>query len=46
MSKREPSGNVSFIDAIEKQLGLRLETHKRPEPVLVIDHNEEKPTEN
>jgi uncharacterized protein (TIGR03435 family) len=24
-----PSGSVSFIDAIEKQLGLKLEVHKR-----------------
>jgi uncharacterized protein (TIGR03435 family) len=42
----DPSGSVSFIGAVEKQLGLKLETHKRPEPVLVIDHIEEKPTEN
>ena len=42
----EPSGSLSFIDAIEKQLGLKLEMHKRPEPVLVIDHIEEKPTDN
>ena len=42
----EPARNASFIDAIEKQLGLKLETHKRPEPVLVVDHMEEKPTEN
>ena len=42
----EPSGSVSFADAIEKQLGLKLERHKRPEPVLLIDHIEEKPTDN
>jgi len=42
----EPTGAVSFRDAIEKQLGLKLEVSKRPEPVLVIDHIEEKPTEN
>ncbi len=42
----DPSGTVTFENALEKQLGLRLETHKRPEPVLVIDHMEEKPTEN
>jgi uncharacterized protein (TIGR03435 family) len=42
----EPSGSVSFADAIEKQLGLKLEKHIRPEPVLVIDHMEEKPTDN
>jgi uncharacterized protein (TIGR03435 family) len=42
----DPSGSVSFAGAIEKQLGLKLEVHKRPEPVLVIDHIEEKPTDN
>jgi uncharacterized protein (TIGR03435 family) len=42
----DPSGSISFVNAIEKQLGLKLEVHKRPEPVLVIDHIEEKPTEN
>jgi uncharacterized protein (TIGR03435 family) len=42
----DPSGSVSFAEAIEKQLGLKLEVHKRPEPLLVIDHIEEKPTEN
>jgi uncharacterized protein (TIGR03435 family) len=31
---------------LEKQLGLKLERHRRPEPVLVIDHIEEKPTDN
>jgi uncharacterized protein (TIGR03435 family) len=42
----EPSASLSFAGAIEKQLGLKLEKHKRPEPVLVIDHLEEKPTDN
>jgi uncharacterized protein (TIGR03435 family) len=42
----EPSGSVSFADAIEKQLGLKLEKHKQPESVLVIDHIEQKPTDN
>jgi len=42
----DPGGAISFVQAIERQLGLKLETHKRPEPVLVIDHIEEKPTEN
>jgi uncharacterized protein (TIGR03435 family) len=42
----EPSGSISFADAVEKQLGLKLEKHTRPEPVLVIDHIEEKPTDN
>lgn len=42
----DPSGSVSFREAIEKQLGLKLETHKRPERVFVIDHIEEKPVGN
>jgi uncharacterized protein (TIGR03435 family) len=42
----DPVGGTSLLDAIEKQLGLKLEMQKRPHPVLVIDHMEEKPTEN
>jgi len=39
-------GGVSLLDAVEKQLGLKLEVRKRTLPVFVIDHIEEKPTEN
>ncbi|WP_245536502.1 TIGR03435 family protein [Terriglobus saanensis] len=42
----DPNGALSFFDAVNKQLGLKLEKQKRPVPVLVIDHVEEKPTEN
>jgi len=42
----EPNGALSFFDAVNKQLGLKLEKEKRPAPVLVIDHIEEKPTDN
>ncbi len=42
----EPIGALSFFDAVNKQLGLKLVKQKRPLPVLVIDHIEEKPTEN
>jgi uncharacterized protein (TIGR03435 family) len=42
----DPTGGISFIDAVEKQLGLKLEKHKRPVRVLVIDHIEENPSEN
>jgi uncharacterized protein (TIGR03435 family) len=42
----DPSGGISFFDALNKQLGLKLEKVKRPVPVLVIDHVDEKPTEN
>ena len=42
----EPSGAVSLLDAINRQLGLKLVLQKRPVPALVIDHIDEKPTEN
>ena len=42
----DPSGSVSFLDAVQKQLGLKVETHKRPEKVLVIDSMLEDPVEN
>ena len=43
---RTPSGAVTLFEAIEKQLGLKLEAKKRPVAILVIDHAEQKPTEN
>ena len=42
----DPDGAISIFDAIKKQLGLRLDVQKRPQPVFVIDHIERKPTEN
>ena len=42
----DPNGAVSLFDAVSKQLGLKLEEKKRPVSVLVIDHVEEKPTDN
>lgn len=41
-----PSGPTNLAEAIEKQIGLKLESHKRSEPVLVIDHMDEKPSDN
>ena len=41
-----PAGPTNLAEAIEKQIGLKLETHKRPAPVLVIDHMEDTPTDN
>jgi uncharacterized protein (TIGR03435 family) len=37
---------VLLQDAVAKQLGLKLVLEKRPIPALVLDHIEEKPTEN
>jgi len=42
----EPNGVITLFEALEKQLGLKLETTKRPGPVLVIDHMEQQPTDN
>jgi uncharacterized protein (TIGR03435 family) len=45
-SAADPSGATSLFEALTKQLGLKLDMQARPLPVLVIDHAEEKPTEN
>jgi uncharacterized protein (TIGR03435 family) len=42
----DPSGTVTLFDAMEKQLGLKLDSQKRQVPVLVIDHVEQTPTDN
>lgn len=42
----DPGGGITMLQAMEKQLGLKLELQKRTMPVLVIDHVEQKPTEN
>jgi uncharacterized protein (TIGR03435 family) len=42
----DPSGGVSLPDAMNRQLGIKMEMKKRPMQVLVIDHVEEKPTDN
>ena len=42
----DPSGALTLFEAVNRQLGLKLEKQRRPVPVLVIDHIDEKPTEN
>jgi len=42
----DPGAAISLFDALNKQLGLKLETVKRPVKVLVIDKVERKPLEN
>ena len=42
----DPSGGYTIFEAVEKQLGLKLEKQQRPMPVIVIDHIEQKPTDN
>ena len=38
----DPTGSYTLFEAIEKQLGLKLESQKRPMQVIVIDHLEQK----
>ena len=42
----DPTGGYTIFTAIEKELGLKLELRKRTEQVVVVDHIEQKPTEN
>jgi uncharacterized protein (TIGR03435 family) len=42
----DPTGALSLLDAVRRQLGVRLEDTKRPVPVLVIDSINETPTDN
>ena len=46
LSASEPNGALSLPEALDRQLGLKLELQKRPMPVLVFDHIAEKPIEN
>jgi uncharacterized protein (TIGR03435 family) len=46
LAASDPNGAMTLFEAIEKQLGLKLEQQKRPAQVLVIDHIEQKPTDN
>jgi uncharacterized protein (TIGR03435 family) len=39
-------GTVSLFDAVEKQLGLKLESIKAPLPVIVVTSVNQKPTDN
>jgi uncharacterized protein (TIGR03435 family) len=45
LQSQEPNMGITLYEAIEKQLGLKLEQTKRPGAVMVIDHIEEKPKE-
>jgi len=42
----DPSGGLTIFEALEKQLGLKLESQKRPMTVTVIDHLDQKLTDN
>jgi uncharacterized protein (TIGR03435 family) len=42
----DPIGGATIFEALEKQTGLKLTAQKRPQQMIVIDHLEQKPTEN
>ncbi|MEP7353233.1 MAG: TIGR03435 family protein [Acidobacteriota bacterium] len=42
----EPIAGISLFEAVDKQLGLKLEKSKRNFPVTVIDHIDQTPSEN
>ena len=42
----EPSGSLTFAQALERQLGLKMTVEKRPGPVLIVDSADEKPTDD
>jgi len=42
----DPNEAISVFDALQKQLGLKLEPRKRPGRVVVVDHLEKMPTDN
>ena len=41
----DPDG-LTIFEAVEDQLGLKIEKRKGPVQILVVDHVEKKPTEN
>jgi uncharacterized protein (TIGR03435 family) len=40
----DPSGGYTIFEAMQRQLGLKLVTTTSPQPVMVIDHVDRKPT--
>lgn len=42
----DPNGGLTLVEALDKQLGLKMKLEKHAMPVLVIDHLEQKPTDN
>ena len=42
----DPIAAFTIVEALDKQLGLKLRPQKHSMPVLVIDHVERQPTEN
>jgi uncharacterized protein (TIGR03435 family) len=45
-STSDPNGAVPYVEALRKELGLKLVKVRAPVPVLVLDHIDETPTPN
>jgi uncharacterized protein (TIGR03435 family) len=45
-SAADPTRGLTFFEAVERQIGLKLTARKHPMMVVVIDHIERKPSEN
>jgi len=45
-SATDPSGAISLQEALQQQLGIKMESQKRPTTVLVVDHVDAQPTDN
>jgi uncharacterized protein (TIGR03435 family) len=46
IASTDPTGTMTVFEALEKQLGVKLELQKRPTRVFVVDQVEQTPTEN
>jgi len=42
----DPNGSLTAFEALERELGLRVQKGTHAIPVTVVDHLEEKPTDN
>jgi uncharacterized protein (TIGR03435 family) len=42
----EPAMGLTFAQALERQLGLKMTVEKRPGPVSIVDSADEKPTDD
>src|ERR1035441_6101869 len=42
----DPPAAISVFEAVDKQLGLKIEARQQPTPVIVVDHVNQTPTDN
>ena len=46
VENEDPSGGPTLFNALEKQLGLKLEKSKTPLDMMIVDHMDKQPIEN